>query len=376
MFVLAIRNKLHLNIERPFLRGWPFLVGIRLLIKVYFVNFGSASIGGISKFKTAGMTIKLGKLKRIDNLRAVWENEQTDFSKWLSKEENLNLLSQEIGINLTLEQTEARHGSFYVDILATEIETGKKVVIENQLEKTNHDHLGKIITYASGYEAEYIIWIVKDFREEHKQALDWLNENTNEKINFFGIKMELWQIDGSNYAPNFNVISEPNQWSKALRGSKKSSILSEVGIKQLRFIEEFREYCKEKGTSLQVNKPQNSTPAYYTIAVGLSEGWIAIKLNVSQKILKVDFYFKDKEYYSILKEQYKPDIDHLFGNKLVFDDMEKYKGATISNSLKFKIDDEAKWSTYFEWMKGHAEIMQKEIPALIAKAKKLLKTTA
>ena len=364
------------NIERLFLRGWPFLVGIRLLIKVYFVNFGSASIGGISKFKTAGMTIKLGKLKRIDNLRAVWENEQTDFSKWLSKEENLNLLSQEIGINLTLEQTEARHGSFYVDILATEIETGKKVVIENQLEKTNHDHLGKIITYASGYEAEYIIWIVKDFREEHKQALDWLNENTNEKINFFGIKMELWQIDGSNYAPNFNVISEPNQWSKALRGSKKSSILSEVGIKQLRFIEEFREYCKEKGTSLQVNKPQNSTPAYYTIAVGLSEGWIAIKLNVSQKILKVDFYFKDKEYYSILKEQYKPDIDHLFGNKLVFDDMEKYKGATISNSLKFKIDDEAKWSTYFEWMKGHAEIMQKEIPALIAKAKKLLKTTA
>ncbi|MPQ46986.1 DUF4268 domain-containing protein [Marinifilum sp. N1E240] len=322
------------------------------------------------------MTINLGKLKRIDNLRAIWENEQTDFSKWLSKEENLELLSEEIGINLSLQETEARTGSFYIDILATEVETGKKVVIENQLEKTNHDHLGKIITYASGYEAEYIIWIVKDFREEHKQALDWLNENTNEKINFFGIKMELWQIDTSKYAPKFNIISQPNQWSKALRGGKKSTTLSEIGVKQINFIEEFRAYCTENESTLQVGKAQNSTPAYYTIGIGMSEGWVAVKLNTGKNILKVDFYFVDKEYYSIIKQEFKNETEAFFNNKLVFDDMEKYKGAVISTSTKFKIDNQSQWKTYFEWIRTNAEIMQKQIPDLIKNAKEFLTTTA
>ncbi|WP_282124991.1 DUF4268 domain-containing protein [Marinifilum flexuosum] len=322
------------------------------------------------------MTINLGKLKKIDNLRTIWENEQTDFSKWLSKEENLELLSEEIGINLSLQETEARTGSFYIDILANEVETGKKVVIENQLEKTNHDHLGKIITYASGYEAEYIIWIVKDFREEHKQALDWLNENTNEKINFFGIKMELWQIDSSKYAPKFNIVSQPNQWSKALRGSKKSSTLSEVGVKQINFIEEFRSYCTENDSSLQVGKAQNSTPSYYTIGIGMSEGWVAVKLNTGKNILKVDFYFVDKEYYSIIKQEFKSKIESFFNNKVAFDDMEKYKGAVISTSTRFKIDNQAQWKSYFEWIRTNAEIMQKQIPNLIKNTKEFLTTTA
>lgn len=318
--------------------------------------------------------MNLGTLKQIDDLRSVWENEQTGFSQWLSKDENLKILSEEIGINLTLQETEARTGSFYIDILATEVETDKKVVIENQLEKTNHDHLGKIITYASGYEAEYIIWIVKDFREEHKQALDWLNENTNQKINFFGIKMELWQIDSSKYAPKFNIISQPNQWSKALRDVKKSNGLSEIGIKQINFIENFRAFCKENRSSLQVGKAQNSTPSYYTIGIGLSEGWVAIKLNTGRNILKVDFYFTDKEYYSIIKKEYHTKIKKIFKSKVAFDDMEKYKGAIISTSTKFNINNKEEWNNYFQWIKTNAEIMQNQIPDLIKNAKECITT--
>ncbi len=120
--------------------------------------------------------MQLSKLEKVA-LREVWKHEALDFTNWLAKPENLELLSDEIGIDITLIQTEASVGDFNVDILAEEENTGKKIIIENQLESTDHDHLGKIITYASGFDAEIIIWIVKGVRDEHKKAIDWLNEH-------------------------------------------------------------------------------------------------------------------------------------------------------------------------------------------------------
>jgi len=117
--------------------------------------------------------MKLEKLKKID-LRKAWNHEATDFTNWLAENENLSLLSNEIGIDINLTQTEASVGKFSVDILAEEENTGRKIIIENQLETTNHDHLGKVITYASGYDAEIMIWIVKDVRNKQKQAVNWL----------------------------------------------------------------------------------------------------------------------------------------------------------------------------------------------------------
>lgn len=108
----------------------------------------------------------LGKLEKID-LRTVWSHEAYDFTNWLAEEENLNLLGEEVGIDLKLIKTEADVGRYNVDILAEEENTGHKIIIENQLEMTDHDHLGKIITYASGYDANIIIWIVKDVRDMH-----------------------------------------------------------------------------------------------------------------------------------------------------------------------------------------------------------------
>ena len=146
----------------------------------------------------------LSRLKKVD-LRTYWAHEANDFTEWLSKQENLDLLSDEIGIEISLVEKEASVGRFNVDILAEESNTGRKVIIENQLEKTDHDHLGKIITYASGLEANIIIWIVKEALEEHQQALSWLNENTDSDLSFF-----LIQIDDSNYAPKINVIQMNN----------------------------------------------------------------------------------------------------------------------------------------------------------------------
>ena len=135
--------------------------------------------------------MQLSKIKRVD-LRKVWKNEALDFTTWLAESENLELLSEEIEISLI--QTEAGVGKFEVDILAEENNTGRKIVIENQLDSTDHDHLGEIITYASGFDAEIVIWIVQNVRDEHKQAIDWLNEHTDQKVNIFAIQMEVWQI--------------------------------------------------------------------------------------------------------------------------------------------------------------------------------------
>lgn len=167
--------------------------------------------------------MQLGKMKKIKDLRSVWKNEPKNFSKWLSEEENLNLLGNEIGVDITLDQLESRVGDFSVDILATEVDTNKKIIIENQLEDTNHDHLGKIITYASGKNAEIIIWIVKRAREEHRKAIEWLNDNIDAKISFFLVEIELWQIDNSPLAPHFNVIERPNDWAKNVKNLESLS---------------------------------------------------------------------------------------------------------------------------------------------------------
>lgn len=128
--------------------------------------------------------MKLGKLEQITDLRSVWKHEAKDFTPWLAKEENLEILSEAVGIDIVVEEQESNVGDFSVDLFATEEGTGRRIIIENQLEETNHDHLGKIITYASGKEAEVIIWIVRKARDEHKQAIEWLNQHTDDKFEF------------------------------------------------------------------------------------------------------------------------------------------------------------------------------------------------
>lgn len=163
----------------------------------------------------------LGKIEKIEDLRTIWKHEATDFSKWLAEEENLQQLSEAIGIDISLEELESSVGDFNVDIYGTEEGTDRKIIIENQLEYTNHDHLGKIITYAAGKNAQIIVWVVKHARDEHRQAVDWLNNHTDETIGLFLVEVELWKICDSPVAPKFNVVAQPNNWAKVIKGAGK-----------------------------------------------------------------------------------------------------------------------------------------------------------
>lgn len=197
----------------------------------------------------------LSKLNKV-NLRDVWEHEALDFTNWLALEENLDALSEEIGIDINLIKTEASVGKFNVDILAEDEATRRKIIIENQLEQTNHDHFGKIITYASGYDAEVIIWIVKDVRDEHQRAIEWLNEHTDEDINFFLIKIELWQIENSNPAPKFEIICSPNEWAKTIKVNAGSAEITGTKLQQLEFWDKFKEYANKNNTNLRLRTPR------------------------------------------------------------------------------------------------------------------------
>jgi hypothetical protein len=128
--------------------------------------------------------VKFGKLTEV-NVRELWEHEQYHFSNWLAKEENIEMLNDILGLTLVDINKEVYVGSYRCDLVAVDETTGIKVIIENQLESSNHDHLGKIITYASGLDAKVVVWIVTNAREEHRSAIEWLNNNIDKEINFF-----------------------------------------------------------------------------------------------------------------------------------------------------------------------------------------------
>ena len=157
--------------------------------------------------------MKLGKIKEVD-IRSVWPHEQYDFSKWLAEEENIRALGEEMNLSLTDVDTERFVGSYRCDIICKDELTGKSVLIENQLEQTNHDHLGKIITYASGLDASVVVWIVAKARDEHASAIEWLNKHTDDDVSFFLIEVHAYTIGDSAPAPMFKIDEQPNNLPK------------------------------------------------------------------------------------------------------------------------------------------------------------------
>ncbi len=156
------------------------------------------------------MTHDLHTLKRID-ARTVWQHEARDFTPWLL--EHIDELNRAIGFEIELDGREGRVGPFAVDLFGTEVQTNHPAIIENQLTDTDHSHLGQLLTYAAGLKAGVIVWIAPRFRDEHREALTWLNEVSGEAVNFFGVEIEILEINGQR-APNFKLVAEPNTWAK------------------------------------------------------------------------------------------------------------------------------------------------------------------
>lgn len=205
------------------------------------------------------MTGILGRLEKVD-LRSQWRSESQAFTPWLAEPANIRLLGDSIGLELEVDQCEKPVGPYSADILCKESGNNHWVVIENQLAPTDHSHLGQLLTYAAGLDASAVIWIAERFSEEHRAALDWLNEHTDEHLSFFGIEVELWRIGTSDSAPRFNVVCSPNDWSKSVQASARSADLTDAKKLQLAFWTGYRDYLKVKSTlSCQKPAPQHWT---------------------------------------------------------------------------------------------------------------------
>ncbi len=162
------------------------------------------------------VAVAIGRLTPVA-AREVWPHEALDFTPWLL--ENADVLADVLGMNLELEAAEHAVGGFSLDLIGQEIGSGARVIVENQLESSDHTHLGQIMTYAGGTDASHVVWIAPSFREEHRKALEWLNERTDEETRFFAVEIKAVRIGDSAVAPLLTLVVQPNDWGKQVRAA-------------------------------------------------------------------------------------------------------------------------------------------------------------
>lgn len=283
--------------------------------------------------------MELGKLKEVD-IRKVWQHEQYDFSNWLSKDDNINQLGDTLNLSLTDVETEKFVGSYRCDIICKDEITGKNVLIENQLEPTNHDHLGKIITYASGLDASVIIWIVESAKEEHSSAIEWLNKHTDGDVSFFLIEVHAYTIGDSKPAPYFKIIQQPNDFVKQVKNISKNTELNDSQSNRLEFWNRFNDMLDKMGRPF--NKRKATADHWYSVAVGSSQCHISIDLVNREHKIRISMWIpNNKELYDTFYLN-KDSIEKSLGYLISWDKLEGKKAAcayTFIEGLDFNNKD-------------------------------------
>lgn len=312
----------------------------------------------------------LGRLQKVQ-LRTVWENEAGQFTPSLAKEENIQLLGQTIGIELQVEAKEKAVGPFKADILCkSTVEEEHWVLIENQLERTDHTHLGQLMTYAAGLDAVTIIWIAERFTEEHRAALDWLNQITGEEINFFGLEVELWRIGNSAIAPKFNIISQPNDWSKSVTASAKKIIqgnYSGTAILRHEFWSTLTDRLAEKNSPVRPHKATYKSSQGFSL--GRSQFGMFAFINTQKKYLQVRVSCSGPDafaHFSLLQQD-KEHIEKEVGQELMWTGSPDTPVCRIRAWLH-NIDpqDRSQWPRCMEWMANTLEAFHKTFSPRIA----------
>lgn len=299
----------------------------------------------------------LGQVEWLDP-RVVWGNEAHHFTPWLK--ENVDLLGRAIGLELEVEvEREVAVGSFWADLVGTDAATGRRVLIENQLADTDHRHLGQLLTYAGGLETDILVWVAPRIREEHRQALIWLNENTREGTAFFGVEIQLLKIDRSRPAPHFNVVVEPNEWQKTIARESSAGRTSERGERYRAFWRRLLGELTSRDPSATTASPDRA-PAqnWYGISLGRSGvqdnfvfGWAADRGSTVRIELYVDVgaQQQNKALFDVLYAE-KEIFEAEFGEPLNWDRRDDIKASRIYIDRPGTIDDpEDALAEYCSW---------------------------
>ena len=290
--------------------------------------------------------VTLGTLKEVTDLRKVWPHEALNFTPWVA--ENIELLGDAVGLDITVEETESSVGDFNVDIYASETGTDRKIIIENQLEDTDHDHLGKLITYASGKSADVVIWIVKHAREEHKAAVEWLNNHTDDKIGFFLCEIKLFQIGDSQIAPSFSVVEKPNDWAKEI---KKTTAANPTQQQRLEYWQAFNDYAfNDKNFSKAFNMRKPTTEHWMDFSIGSSACHIGVTQIQKRSAIGVELYINDdKELFKSLFA-HKAEIESDMGMVLDWRELPERKASRILVEKNVQLGNHEEWQEQFVYI--------------------------
>ncbi len=279
-----------------------------------------------------------GDFKKVP-LREIWAHEASDFTPWLAS--NITELGTALGLELELIESEASVGDFSLDLLVKDLGSNKTVIVENQLTKTDHDHLGKLLTYAAGHNASIVIWLSESIRDEHRQALDWLNQRTDNVTNFFGVVVEVIKIDDSRPAFNFKIVASPNEWQKSKTSASGRISISSKGEKYRNYFQKLIDELREnhRFTSARAGQPQN----WYSFSsgnTGITYGANFCQGGKARSELYIDVgdQEKNKEIFEVLLLQ-KVEIEQQVGSSISWEKLEDKRASRLALYMDGSIED-------------------------------------
>jgi hypothetical protein len=311
------------------------------------------------------MNDELGRLEPVD-LRTVWLSEPRGFTPWVARDDNLALLGHAIGIDLELVAQEHAVGPFRADILckraddlSESAEEQSFILIENQLERTDHLHLGQLLTYAAGLKAAIVVWVAASFTEEHRAALDWLNRITTDQFRFFGLEVELWRIGSSPAAPRFNIVAKPNDWSRTVSQAARtieSGAVRERAARYLPYWAALQRLLAARQSPVQLTNPRAEHAVHF--AIGRTGFRLAAFAGWRDKLIGVGIYIKDlpgKPYFHLLERQ-RSAIETELGFPVEWQELPEQRRSRIEVT-KQEVDpaDKTDWPAQHTWLAERLE---------------------
>lgn len=286
-------------------------------------------------------------------VRSYWEHEADDFTPWLADEiraETASKLEETLELDLEVLKEEKSVGRYNVDIFAEVVDDNRKVIIENQLESSDQDHLGKSIAYASGVDADIIVWIAPRFYDEHRDAMQWLNENSREGVDLFAIRLEVWRIGDSEPAVRFNPIAEPSEWKEKAQRSEDE--LSDTETLREEYWTAFRDRIEDENSVLSARKP--FPDYYYNNPIGKAGVELQFTIKVTENELGVGLVIRDDAdlYHHLVDDR--AAIERQLGQDVAWEEPEETRAgkarSKITVTKQADVQDETRWDEYTEWM--------------------------
>ncbi len=325
---------------------------------------------------------KLGQLSQLE-LRSVWKKEDKVFTPWLAKQENLNLLADELGLPpLEEHQREVNVGRYWADLVCKITGTDDYVLIENQIEPSDHKHLGQILTYVVGLDSDdmkikHVVWVAAEFSDEHLAAITWLNEHLRGKISVFAASIQAWRIDKSEPAAKFQLRARPNDWAESIRGVGTRAPAQGIDINREEYWAAFAESLRNRGTPLKIREVAPRI-GFYTFTIDASKGaYIYVYRSVSDRVIGAYLSLAlapgvvRRVYERLLAER--ESIEREFGGPIDWRELETNKNYRAQiQYVEGNALDRADWERQHAWLADQAEkfyrVFKPRIDAMPSKA--------